>query len=121
MTSSVKPSFDPEEEIVEDERIELLEVSQSISLLQLSQVSGNSFSSVTDATSQLLEMADIDLPSRARGRDNVHTRYVTCTHIWAIPVETAGNGKDKLVLKIMYKKKVFQMCNKCCQGRSGEH
>ena len=39
--------------------------------------------------------------------------------IWAIPVETAGNGKDNV--QIMYKKKVFQMCNKCCQGCSGEH
>ena len=26
-----------------------------------------------------------------------------------------------VTVKIMYKKKVFQMCNKCCQGCSGEH
>ena len=26
-----------------------------------------------------------------------------------------------VTVKIMCKKKVFQMCNKCCQGCSGEH
>ena len=26
-----------------------------------------------------------------------------------------------VTVKIMYKKKVFQMCNKCYQGCSGEH
>ena len=26
-----------------------------------------------------------------------------------------------VTVKIMYRKKVFQMCNKCCQGCSGEH
>ena len=36
------------------------------------------------------------------------------THM-GIPAETAGNGKDNVL------KKVFQMCNKCCQGCSGEH
>ena len=49
------------------------------------------------------------------GRDECYTYYSDGT--------IYGPFLLKLLVsvKIMYKKKVFQMCNKCCQGCSGEH
>ena len=43
--------------------------------------------------------------------------------IWPIGKHVYGPFLLKLLVtvKIMCKKKVFQMCNKCCQGCSGEH